>query len=121
MPSILDISLSIGCIPAIGSTNGESVQILTGADQGIFFACNSIEEDRELILQTSLGDDPRAGWAIRFDPELPIPNITRGDRIKQDNGQVWEVVRRLNRTLAAANSGKTVDFEIKETVAGKDA
>lgn len=114
MPSLLDMMISAGAIPAVASTSGERIQVLSGQNAGQYFWCNSIEIDREIILQTELGDDPRSGWVIRFDPAQPFPVLIRGDEIQQDNGQVWQIVRLLSLASPPAGSGKTLDYEISE-------
>lgn len=123
MPSLLDTMISAGAIPAVASTNGESVLILGpySPDAGKRFFCNSIEFDHEIALQTDLSDDPRAGWVVRFDPAQPIPSVDRGDQLQQDTGQVWEIVRLLSIAAPQPGCGKTLDYLIKEIVASKDS
>ncbi len=112
MPSIADRLLAGGCVRLVESLHGETIRILSGTDAGqSFTAVKEVESD--INLETDLGIDPRGKRVVRF-REGAVPRLSSQDVVQTDDGKKWNTVR------MPGNNYLTVDFELKEIVAGKD-
>lgn len=111
MSSLADKMLARGCVQHVGAVHGERIQVLTGPDAGKFFQANIIETAPDQILSTDLGEDPRAVMMLRFDNQLPVPNITKSARIQTSNGKVYLA------TKQDFSGYLTTDFQLIEVTA----
>lgn len=111
--SVSDLMFNLGCLPALETTHGETVTVLSGADAGkSFTAVQEIEQD--IVFDEQLGPDRRAHRILRF-RNTAVPNITSRDRLQTSDGKTWSAVVR------PGNAYLTTDFELLEIVAGKDS
>jgi hypothetical protein len=111
MPSIADNLLSAGAAAAVEAVHGEQVVVLTGLDSGkTFVAVREIESDVTVSFDNN-SPDPRARRMLRF---RVAPRLNPNDRIRTDDGKLWNAVR------SPQDGYLTTDFELTEITA-KDA
>ncbi len=112
MPSVADRLLAGGCVKLIEALHGETITVLSGVYAGqSFVGVKEVESD--INLETDLGIDPRGKRVVRF-RELAAPLLASQDVVQTDDGKKWNAVR------MPGNNYLTIDFELKEFVAGKD-
>lgn len=99
---------------SIESVHGETVTVLGGVDAGkVFTAVQDLVED--FTLDELTGPDRRAKRVLRFRAGATAPTLASQDHIRTSNGRVWKAVK------CPGNTFLTVDYELREVVAGKDS
>lgn len=112
MSSLSDRLLNAGCAALIEAVHGETVTVLNGANGGLVFtAVQEIESD--IILNSELGEDPRAKRILRF-RTATAPTLASQDIVQTADGKKWHAVRRPGAAYL------TIDYELREIVAGLD-
>lgn len=106
MRALSDTLLAGGCAPHVEAIHGETVRILSGQDAGRPFI-GVVETEADLVLNTDLGDDPRAKIMLRF-RDGHVPRLDSQGVVQTADGKKWNAVRRQ------FGSFLTDDFELKE-------